>query len=115
MTASTEVDAYIAAAPPLRRERLDTLRALVHRAVPHAVESLDWRIPVFRVGERYVAMASQKNYLSVYLGHNEGLAAIIAAVPGLKCGKGCLNVTDRTPLPLDLLEPVIRQRLAAGE
>ena len=56
--------------------------------------------------------ASQKNYLSVYLGNEDGVAALIAAVSGLKGGKNCLNITDRIPLPMEQLEPVIRRQLA---
>ena len=106
------IDAYISAAPPPRGERLRQLRALIHRTVPGVAESIEWRMPVYRAGDRYVATGSQKQYLSVYLCHQEGVAAIIASVPGLKGGKGCLNIVDRVPLPLDALEPVIRQRLA---
>ena len=112
MPTSPDVDAYIAATPPLRQERLSALRALIHRIAPDVVESTDWRMPVYRTGERYVATASQKNYLSVYLGNEDGVAALIAAVPGLKGGKNCLNITDRIPLPMEQLEPVIRRQLA---
>ncbi len=112
MPPNPEVDAYIAAAPPLRRERLSELRALIHRTVPGVAESIEWRMPVFRTGDRYIATVSQKNYLSIYLCYQNGVAAIIAAVPGLKGGKGCLNIGDRMPLPIEQLEPVIRARLA---
>src|SRR3954471_8525392 len=105
------VDDYIAAAPPLRAERLSAIRTMVHRVVPGVVESIEWKMPVFRLGDRYFATASQKSYLSLYIGKTQ-VDAIVAAVPGLKSGKGCLNITDRTPLPPDaLLEEVIRRRL----
>ncbi len=108
------VDEYIAAAPPLRAERLSAIRAIVHRVAPGVVESIEWKMPVYRCGGRYFATASQKSYLSLYIGKAQ-VEALTAAVPGMKSGKGCLNITDRTPLPpAELLEGAIRQRLTTG-
>ena len=114
MPTSAEVDAYIAAAVPLRRERLQALRDLIHAVAPDVAESIEWKMPVYRLGTEYLAIASQKSYLSIYFGA-ENVGAILAAVPGLKGGKGCLNIGDRTPLPLAALEPAIRRRLGIAE
>ncbi len=67
-------------------------------------------MPVFRHGERYVAFASRAAYVSVYIGE-ELVATVAAGVPGLKSGKGCLNIADRVPLPLAALEAAFRARL----
>ena len=108
------VDDYIAAAPPLRAARLAAIRAIVHRVAPGIAESIEWKMPVYRLGERYLATASQKSYLSLYIGKAQ-VDALAAAVPGLKAGKGCLNITDTRPLPPDeLLEAAIRRRLVDG-
>ncbi len=112
MAASPDtVDAYLAALPPARRERLEILRAVVHRIAPDVTETIEWQMPVYRSGEHYLAMASRAAYVAIYLGE-AGVDAVRAAVPGLKAGKGCLNIGDRTPLPLDALEAAIRARLA---
>ncbi len=108
------IDDYIAAAPPLRAERLAAIRAIVHRVAPDVVESIEWKMPVYRVGERFFATASQKSYLSLYIGKAQ-VDALTAAVPGLKSGKGCLNIIDRVALPpAELLEGAIRERLIIG-
>lgn len=108
------VDDYIAAAPPLRAQRLSLIRAIAHRVLSDVAESIEWRMPVFRVGERYFAVASQKSYLSLYIGKVQ-VDALTAAVPGLKSGKGCLNITDTAALPSeDLLAEAIRWRLLDG-
>ncbi len=106
------IDDYIAAAPLVRAERLRVLRAAVHRVAPQAVESIEWKMPVYRVGERYVAMAAQARYLSVYLGC--ATVDAIKAATGLKGGKGCLNITDAQPLPLAALEAAFKERLAVA-
>ncbi len=105
------VDAYIAALAPLRRDRLTALRALVHAVAPDAVERIEWKMPVFGRGERWVAIASQKSYISVYLRCQDGAQAVIATDPRLKGGKGCVNIPDRADLPLAALGPAIRDTL----
>ncbi len=109
---SPEVDAYIAAAPPLRRERLEALRALVHRLAPDVEEVIEYRMPLFRRGDKWIAMASQKSCLSVYLHCQPHAAAIVATDPRLKGGKGCVNIVDSANLPLAALEPAIAGILA---
>lgn len=111
---NAEVDAYLARATPLRRERLQTLRALVHMIAPDVTEAIEWRMPVFRRGERWVAMADQKSYLSIYLGCEARAAAVVASDPRLKGGKACVNIGDRADLPVAALEPAIRAALEAS-
>jgi hypothetical protein len=102
------VDAYIAALEPLRRERLTTLRALIHEVAPDISERIEWRMPVFGRGDRWVAVASQKSYVSVYLRCQPGAAAVVATDSKLKGGKGCVNIPDRAALPLVALGSAIR-------
>ncbi len=46
-THDPRVDAYIAAARPFARPILERLRAMVHAADPHAVETIKWSMPFF--------------------------------------------------------------------
>ncbi len=112
MARSADVDAYIAAAPSPRRERLAALREAIHAAVPDVAEGIEWKMPIYRHGAHYVGTAAQARYLSVYL----GCAAVdtLKAATGIKGGKGCLNITDATPLPLDALAVAMAGRLLNG-
>ena len=105
------VDAYIAALEPLRRERLTALRKFIHALAPDVTERIEWRMPVFGIGDRWVAVASQKAYVSVYLGCEVVAAAVVASAPQLKGGKACVNIPDRAALPLMALQPAIRTAL----
>lgn len=96
---NADVDAYIAALLPLRRERVEAVRALIHARCGDIAESREWKMPVFRRGDAYVGVASQKSYVSVYLGCNEAAARLMASDARLKGGKTCVNVTDTTPWP----------------
>ncbi len=106
------VDDYIAALPPLRQVRITQLRALVHEIAPDVTERIDWKMPVFWRGERWVAVASQKSYVSFYLGTQQIAGAVIASDPRLKSGKTCVNIPDRAELPLAALGLAIRDALS---
>lgn len=107
------VDDYIAALTPLRAERVAVVRRLAHAAFPDIAESIDWKMPVFRHGERYVAVASQKQYLSVYLGCQPLAAQVVASDPQLKGGKACVNIRDSVAMPEAALAAAIAEALGA--
>ena len=107
------IDAYIAALSPERQDRVGQLRALIRKFAPDVVERIEWKIPVFARGERWVAVASRKSYVSVYLGSSEtAAAAVVASDPKLKGGKACVNIPDRAELPLAALGVAIRDVLS---
>ena len=106
-----DVDAYIAALPPLRRDRLAAARAMIHAQFGDVREAIEWKMPVFRRGAAFVGIASQKSYVSVYLGCADTARRLIASDPRLKGGKACVNITDSTPWPDEALRAAIVQVL----
>ena len=91
--------------------RLTALRALIHETVPHVNERIEWKMPVFGVEDRWLAAASQKSYISVYLGCEAHAAAVIAVDPALKGGKSCVNITDKAEMPFAALKTAISATL----
>lgn len=106
------IAAYIAAAPPGRQARLTALHDLITSIAPDATSGIEWKMPVFRRGAAWVAIANQKSYLSVYLGTEARAAAVVASDPALKGGKACVNIPDRAALPLAALAPALRAALS---
>ena len=98
---------YLDAIPAGRRARVDALRDLIRRLYPEAEESMDYKMPTFRQGEGWVAVANQKQYVSLYTCAAEHLAPFKKKHPGINTGKGCIRFKDRDELPLDDLEQVI--------
>ena len=109
-----EVDAYIAALPPLRRERLEAARRAIHAQFADIGESIEWKMPVFRRGGAYIGVASQKSYVSVYLGCSETARRLIASDARLKGGKACVNIPDSAAWPEAALDDAIAGVLRAG-
>lgn len=95
----------------MRRQRVDSIRQLVMRMYPDAVESMRYKMPTFEWGEGWLAVANQKNYVSLYTCAAQHLIAFKAAHPAIKTGSGCINFRDREMIPLDDLKTVIKSAL----
>lgn len=85
---------------------------LIRETAPDVVERIEWKMPVFALGERWVAVASQKSYVSVYLNCQALAATVVASAPALKGGKACVNIPDRAELPIEALGVAIRNALS---
>jgi uncharacterized protein YdhG (YjbR/CyaY superfamily) len=89
------------------------VRAAVHAAFPDVAESIEWKMPVFpRGSDRWIAVASQKSYVSVYLRSVELAAKIAAGDPKLGHGKGFVNIRDTVAMPVAALAEAVRAMLA---
>ena len=105
---------YMAKIPAARRPHIETLRRLVRKAVPRAQEGIVWGMLGFCIDERpFVAIASQKNYMSLYLCDIYSQPALRKkyekAFKSVKMGKSCINFTDVATLPLDAIEAILRE------
>jgi hypothetical protein len=62
-------------------------------------------------GDWYVALANQKNYVSLYLipvyVYPELKAKLDASGKNLKCGKSCINFKRAEDLPLDAIAEIV--------
>ncbi len=106
-----DVTAYFDAQPAERRALLEQLHGLIGSLYPAAVLSMEYRMPTYRVGEGWVAIANQKRYVSLYTCGAHHLEAFKAKHPGIRGGKGCLNFKPADALPLKDLEQVIRHAI----
>jgi hypothetical protein len=118
------VDEYIAALPADRAEEVKKTRALILKNLPNGYEeTVNWgmityQIPLERFPDTYngqplgyVALASQKNYLAIYLlglytskeVENEFREAYKASGKRLDMGKSCLRFKKFEDLPADLI------------
>ena len=72
MSTDPRIDAYIAKAAPFAQPILSHVRALVHRALPEAGETIKWSMPHFTLDGRNVAgMAAFKAHCAVMI-HGDG-------------------------------------------
>lgn len=100
-----ELEEYIAKVPAARRERFRRIVDVIHQTVPQAEMVIKYKMPTFQIGEKLLAVASQKNYISVYACSSNQIAAFKRKYPKIKTGNTCLNIKDADQFDLqDLAE-----------
>lgn len=86
MTRDPRVDDYIAKAAPFAQPILAHVRALVHRALPEAKETIKWGMPHFMIGgKNVVGFAAFKAHASVVIHHEERSGEGMGALGKLTC------------------------------
>ena len=105
---------YLDSLPAERRAEIERVWDVVRAHVPRGyVEEIDAKFLSFKAGNDWlVALANQKNYISLYLMplylFPEMKAKFDAATDGkLKCGKSCINFKRATQLPLEVLGEIV--------
>ena len=106
------IEDYLAALPEIRAQRGRLLHTLVLKLHPHAVVSLDYRMPTYRLGEDFFAWANKKQYLSLYTCSAERIAAFRRKRPEIKSGGGCVNARDQDTFIASELRLLINDSLA---
>lgn len=130
-TAAATVDQYLDQLPPDRRSALEAIRAVIRKHLPKGfAEQMQYGMLSYVVPHKlypagyhckpseplpFAALASQKNYMSLYLMtayQDDGTAAWLKeqfALRGKKLdmGKSCLRFKKLEDLPLDVIGEVI--------
>ena len=107
-----DVDGYIATFPEDMQVRLGQIRNLVHTLAPDAVESISYAIPAYKVsGKPLIYFAGYAKHIGVYPLPDKPSNDLAAEMAPYVAGKGTLQFANRDPLPLDLIERVVRSRL----
>ncbi len=127
-TTAQTPDEYIAALPDGRREAVATVRDVVRRNLPPGFEEgvsygmIGWYVPLERFPDTYngqplglAALASQKNYMSLYLNNVYGdpeteawfRQRYAASGKKLDMGKSCVRFKRAEDLALDVIGEAI--------
>ena len=107
------VRAYIDAIAPEHRPLFDRLHRLVLETHPDATLVLSYQIPTYKVGRRRLFLGVWKHGVSIY-GWDQGRdAGFIARHPGLKTGKGTIQLrpNDAAGIPDDEFRDLVRAAL----
>ena len=105
---------YLDSLPAARRAEIERVWGLVREHIPAGyAEEVGPKFLSFKAGaDWYVALANQKNYISLYLVplymFPEMKAKFDAAASKkLKCGKSCINFQRAEELPLELIGEIV--------
>lgn len=113
MANDARIDSYLSALPADQRDLLQRLRTLIARVVPDAEEMISYGMPAFKLKGRFlVSFAGWKAHCSIYPLTDAFLAAHQTELEGYGRTKGSLHFTPEAPLPDELMEDLIRARIA---
>lgn len=109
-----EVDRYIAGFPDEVRTRLEAVREVIRRAAPEAEERIAYGMPAYRLRKKpLVYFAGYAAHIGLYATPT-GHEAFRDELAGYKQGKGSVQFPHEQPLPLDLIERIVRWRVGEG-
>lgn len=104
------IDAYIADFPLEIRERLETIRGLIHNLAPDAVETIKYRMPTFMLTKNLVYFSAFKKHIGLFAVPVEH-PDFATAVAGFKTGSGSIQFPHNQPLPLELITALLEARI----
>lgn len=108
----TSVNEYIATFPEETQRLLEQVRVIIRTAAPEAREKISYQIGAFELnGKNLIHFAGWKNHISIYP-IPRGNAAFNKAIAPHVDGKGTLKFPLDKPLPLKLIEKVVRLHVA---
>ncbi|WP_338517306.1 iron chaperone [Alteromonas gracilis] len=108
------LNSYLEALPKARRIKLQRLADLIISLYPSAEVSMKYKMPTFSIDAGWVAIANQKNYVSLYTCSAQHLEQFKQCYPTIKTGTGCINFKDKDDLPIDALKQVITSAMDFG-
>ena len=111
------VDEYLAALPDDRRGPMDELRRAIRRAAPAAIETIAYAMPAFRSssGRFLVSYDAFKAHYSLFPSTAEMEAKLGAELRPFLAGKGTIRFPADQPIPVGLVERIVRIRVAEVE
>ena len=111
--AAATIDAMLAALPVDQRAAMEMLRGQIAGAAPDAVEAISYGAPAFRYhGRPLVAFAAAKAHCSFFPMSPAVIDAHRDELGGYDTAKGTIRFTADHPLPKDLVERIVRARIA---
>ena len=105
------IDEYILACPAPVQKRLQTIRRLVRRLAPDATEKISYQMPTFYLNGNLVYFAAHANHIGFYPG-TSAMAQFKLQLSPYQKGKGTLRFPMDEPLPVQLIEGIVKVRVA---
>ena len=112
-TATTQIDATLAALPADQRAALQALRQTIAAAAPEAMETISYGMPAFRYhGRALVSYAAFRAHCSFFPMSSTLIETHRDELAGFATAKGTLRFTPEHPLPNALVHRMVRERMA---
>jgi uncharacterized protein YdhG (YjbR/CyaY superfamily) len=112
---AVHVGEYLAEVPEDRRAALAELRAMCLEELAGFVETMLYGMPCYlREGTAEVALACQKQYISIHIMRPDVRDAHAGRLAGQNMGKGCLRYRKPEQIDFDLVRSMLKATAASS-
>jgi uncharacterized protein YdhG (YjbR/CyaY superfamily) len=111
----TTVESYLSQFPTSVRTHLDAVRKTITTTVPDATESIAYAMPAYKYkGKPLIYFAGYAKHVGLYATPT-GHEAFTAELARYKQGKGSVQFPITEPMPLALIERIVKHRITQIE
>ena len=104
------MDEYIGSFPKDVQEKLESIRKLVAKLAPDAQEKISYQMPTFYLNGNLVHFAAFQNHIGFYPTPH-GISEFQDELSKYKNGKGSVQFQLDEPLPMKLIERIVKYRI----
>lgn len=105
-----EVSNYISSFPNETQLLLNDLRTLIFRLVPEAAECIKYKMPTYFLKENLFHFAAYKSHIGFYPTPS-AITTFESEIQDYKYSKGAVQFPLSEPLPLNLIERMVKFRV----
>lgn len=110
MSKFTTIDDYILQYPPEIQTIMNAIRATIRKAAPEAEEKISWGMATFVLHGNLVHFSAQKNHLGFHPAPT-AIEKFREELSEYHCSKGTVQLPYAKPLPLELIDKMVRFRV----
>ena len=107
----TTIDEYILGFDQAKQEILENVRKIIHEAVPRAMETINYKMPTFRLNGNVIHFAMFKNHVGIYPGA-ETIEHFKNNLTDYKTSKGAIQLPLDKVLPKKLLREIVLYKVS---
>ena len=117
MAGPATVDEYLATLTQPQRAGIEAMRATITAAAPGATETIAYAMPALRShgGRFLVSYQAFTRHFSLFPASDRVVHELSPAIEPYLSGKGTIRFPADQPLPLDLIDRIVRIRWAENE
>ena len=108
------VDHYIANLPVEQQIALERVRQIIKTTVPEAVEFISYKMPAYHFHGLIGGFAAFKNHCSFFPWNAQTIIDFADELQDFKTSAGTIQFTPDQPIPEELLQKILRDRVAGN-
>lgn len=110
------IDEYHQSQPAELRERMQSIREIIHKTVPGVEEVISYQIPCFKYKGYLIYYSAYARHISLSYPFSQALLKTFEKeLKPLKVSKSAIQFPHADPLPLDLIKGIVAFRKKENE